>query len=361
MSMVMAMYPWSVGARRRGSGRRNDRNPNSSRHTIDQDATSRIWINMNLDELTDFLLVAKHGGFAQASRLSGRPKASLSRRVMELESALGVRLLERTARAVRLTEEGQMLLARTGGPLREIAEAAEALREGRTEAHGLLRVNTPVLTGQLVMGRVAAEFTQAYPQVQLAITLEDRPVDLVSEGYDVVIRVNPEPDSALVGRCFRKDPVLVVSTPELKRRYARAGQEGSGTALTVPVIARSGIRPLAQWRLGGAGAREFAVQTVLELPTLLMMRDAALTGLGIARLPQLAVCEDLASGRLVSWGPASDRPAELWVLHASRRLASAKVKAFVDFLSTRAQVQGHPLYQVEGGMSACRDSDMPRV
>ena len=102
---------------------------------------------MNLDDLSDFLLVATHEGFAQASRASGRPKASLSRKVMQLEASLGVRLFERGGRTVRLTQEGVLLLERTNGPMREIAETASVLRDGRTQPHGLLRVSVLVATG----------------------------------------------------------------------------------------------------------------------------------------------------------------------------------------------------------------------
>lgn len=286
---------------------------------------------MNLDYLSDFLLVATHEGFTQASRASGRPKASLSRKVMELEAALGVRLFERGARSVRLTEEGALLLERTSGPMREIAETADVLREGRTQPHGLLRINAPILFGQMVMGRLAAKFAVASPEVKLAITLEDREVDLVNEGYDVVIRVNPEPNSELVGRCFARDQVLIVSTPELKKRFSKAGQRATSP---VPVIARESTSGSSIWRIAGPAAREIAVQTVLELPLFTMIRDAALTGLGAARLPNLVVADDLAAGRLVSWGPATAQPAEMWVLHTSRRLPSAKVKAFIGFLET---------------------------
>jgi|GEM_PF-28015 len=294
---------------------------------------------MNLDDLSDFLLVATHEGFAQASRASGRPKASLSRKVMELEAALGVRLFERSARSVRLTEEGALLLERTSGPMREIAETADVLREGRTQPHGLLRVNAPILFGQMVMGRLAAKFAVAYPEVKLAITLEDREVDLVNEGYDVVIRVNPETNSELVGRCFARDQVLIVSTPELKKRFSKAGQRA---APPVPVIARESPSGSSTWRIAGPAAREIVVQTVLELPLFTMIRDAALTGLGAARLPNLLVADDLAAGRLVSWGPATAQPAEMWVLHTSRRLPSAKVKAFIVTPPRRPRCDGAP-------------------
>ncbi|MEK0418287.1 MAG: hypothetical protein RI949_2293 [Pseudomonadota bacterium] len=288
---------------------------------------------MNLDDLSDFLLVATHQGFAQASRASGRPKATLSRKVMALEQALGIRLFARDAKRVRLTEEGALLFERSSGPMREIVEAQETIRDGRTQPRGLLRINAPTLIGQMMLGRLAAQFTLAYPDINLSITVEDRHVDLISEGYDLVIRINPEPNSDLVGRCFARDHVLVVSTPELKRRFARISAK---SATRLPVIVRSSTGD-GSWRVGGKAGREIPVRTVLQLPLLAMVRDAALTGVGAARLPRLVVANDLAAGRLVSWGVANEKPSEVWALHTSRRLPSAKVKAFMGFLDKSLQ------------------------
>ena len=285
---------------------------------------------MNLDDLSDFVLVATNGGYTQASRVSGRPKASLSRKVMALEAALGVRLFERGARAIHLTEEGALLLERASGPLHEITEATQVLRDGRTKPNGRLRINVPTLFGQLLMGRLAAEFSMAYPEVRLSVTMEDRAVDLVREGYDLVIRVNPEPNSELVGRCFVRDQVLVVSTPVFKAQFFKA----TSPAQPLPVVLRNSARSRTTWPIADGLNRELATQPVLELPTLSMVRDAVLTGIGAGKLPSLLVAEDIKAGRLVSWGPSSDQPSELWVLHASRRFASAKVNAFIRFLET---------------------------
>ena len=285
---------------------------------------------MNLDDLSDFVLVATNGGYTQASRVSGRPKASLSRKVMALEAALGVRLFERGARAIHLTEEGALLLERASGPLHEITEATQVLRDGRTKPNGRLRINVPTLFGQLLMGRLAAEFSMAYPEVRLSVTMEDRAVDLVREGYDLVVRVNPEPNSELVGRCFVRDQVLVVSTPVFKAQFFNA----TSPAQPLPVVLRNSAQSRLTWPIADGLNRELATQPVLELPTLSMVRDAVLTGIGAGKLPSLLVAEDLKAGRLVSWGPSSDQPSELWVLHASRRFASAKVNAFIRFLET---------------------------
>ncbi len=277
---------------------------------------------MNLDDLSDFCLAASNGGFAQASRTSGRPKASLSRKVMVLEASLGLRLFDRGARSIQLTQEGEALFKSTKGPMNEIAEAVNMLRDGRAHPQGRLRVNVPSLFGLMLMGRIAAEFKLACPEVALEITMEDREVDLVSEGYDLVIRANPKPDSELVGSCFMREQLLVVAAPSLVRQTP------------VPVVVRHAERNPAIWLIAGSPNSEIETMPVLELPALTMIRDAVLTGIGAAKLPLVLVKEDLAAGRLISWGALAGQPTEIWALHPSRRLASAKVKAFMQFLKT---------------------------
>jgi DNA-binding transcriptional LysR family regulator len=277
---------------------------------------------MNLDDLSDFVLVASNGGFAQASRSSGRPKASLSRKVMDLEASLGVRLFERGSRSVHLTQEGELLVKRTNGPLNEIAETVDLLRDGNSQPQGRLRINVPSLFGLMLMGRLAAQFKAAYPDVVLEVTMEDREVNLASEGYDLVIRANPKPDSELVGFCFQREQLLVVAAPTLTQQQP------------VPVVVRNSARNTAHWQIAGTPLREIQTRPVLELPAFTMIRDAVLTGIGAAKLPHLLVADDLAAGRLVSWGAVTGQPSEIWALHTSRRFASAKVKAFMQFLKT---------------------------
>ena len=286
---------------------------------------------MDLDALDDFHLVAAHGGIAQASRVSGRPKASLSRKLMALEASLGVRLFERGSRSVHLTKEGETLYARTAGPMGEIAAVAEVLRDGVARPYGRLRVNVPLVFGQLFMGRLAAEFTAAYPDVHLDVTMEDRAVDLVAEGYDVVVRVNPMPDAELVGRCFVRDQLLVVAAASLESPLKKRGP----LRKPVPCVLASASSNVGVWRVQGPKKeREIPLRPVLRLPSLVMVRDAVRTGIGAAVLPRVLVAEDLAAGRLVCWGAVSRPPVEIWALHASRRFAAGKVKAFTRFLDT---------------------------
>jgi DNA-binding transcriptional LysR family regulator len=129
---------------------------------------------MDLEALTSFNLVAAHGGFGRASRVTGRPKATLSRKVTELEQSLKVRLIERGARTLRLTEEGRTLHQRTEGLLAEIAEAGEAIALGASVPQGRLRVSAPVVISHVALSRIGARFALAYPLVQLEIVADDR-------------------------------------------------------------------------------------------------------------------------------------------------------------------------------------------
>jgi DNA-binding transcriptional LysR family regulator len=291
------------------------------------DGVSHIWTTMDLSELADFHLVAAHGGFRRASLASGRPKATLSRRVSELEADLGVRLFERGSRSLRLTEEGLALQSQTQGPLSDIAEASETIRGGLSGPRGRLRINVPVLFGNIAMGRLAAAFATAYPQVRIEVTTEDRFVDPVEEGYDVVIRVNPHPNDQLVGRCFLKDHWLLVAPASL----ARPTDNDRGGELRVPAVVRIGEPGL--WKiLDGDRQLTFLPDPVLRFSSMAMVRDAVLVGAGAGLLPTYLAADGLADGSLTTWGKVVDHQVEVWVLHTSQKLVSSKVKAFIQFL-----------------------------
>jgi DNA-binding transcriptional LysR family regulator len=286
---------------------------------------------MDLQALSDFNLVAAHGGFGRASRVSGRSKATLSRRVAELERSLGVRLIERGSHSLRLTEEGRALHERTDGPLSEISEAGEAVVLGASIPRGRLRVSAPIVIAHVALGRIGARFALAYPEVQLEIVAEDRRVDPVEDGYDLVIRVDPSPDDRLVGRRFLNDERLIVAHPDLPRPRNRPDDRGDPS---VRAVLLSTTPQDATWHLRTCQATDtvLKLQPVLRLSSLLMVRDAVLAGAGAAMLPKLLVANDIAAGRLALWGIQAGPPVELWALQSSRRLVGAKVRAFLDMV-----------------------------
>jgi len=284
---------------------------------------------MDLLALTDFHLVATHGGFGRASRASGQPKATLSRHVRELEDSLGVRLIERGARTLRLTDEGAVLHARTGARIGEIAEALQDIKAGLGRPSGRLRVSVPLLFAQTSLGGLAAAFLAAFPGVLLEVATDDRFVDLVADEIDVVVRVNPRPDSELVGRCFLRNQQVLVAPPGLARPAAEDPR------MTFPAVTRTGGSSDESWRViddESGQERLFRPKPVLRLASPLSMRDAVLAGAGAALIPRTIAVDALASGHLVSWGLSTQPATEIWVLHGSHRLVSPKVSAFVNFV-----------------------------
>jgi DNA-binding transcriptional LysR family regulator len=278
---------------------------------------------MDIVALTDFNLVARYGGFGKAARATGRPKATLSRRVTELEAALGLRLFERGARNLKLTEEGRALFERTAALLTELDETAAAIASGAEKPRGRLRISAPLLFSQTAMGKIAAGFALKYREVRLEITTEDRAVDMIEEGYDLVIRVNPDPDENLVGRAFLHDRLVVVASPDLPR--------AAGDSPVLGVV--RGIADRQTWNImSSKGVTKITVDPVLALSSLIMVRDAVRAGVGVARLPISLVSHDLADGTLLHWGDVEGSEIALWALYPSRRLLSARVSAFLEFL-----------------------------
>ena len=278
---------------------------------------------MDLLALSDFTLVARHGGFGRAARAAGRPKATLSRRVAELEADLALRLVERGGRTLKLTEEGRALYERAGQLLLELEHTAAAIASGSKPPRGRLRISAPLLFSQTAMGKIAAGFALRYPEVRLEITTEDRPVDMIEEGFDLVIRVNPDPDDSLVGRIFLRDRLVAVAS-------ARVPRPDQGRAAPA-VVRSSGDRQ--PWIVKTAAGRStISIEPVLAVSSLIMARDAVRAGVGAARLPLSLVSHDLAAGTLVSWGDIDAPEITLWTLYPSRRLLSTRVSAFLDYL-----------------------------
>jgi DNA-binding transcriptional LysR family regulator len=280
--------------------------------------------------LSDFNLVALHGGFGLAARASGRSKATLSRHVRALEDSLGLRLIERDGTAFRLTDEGRSLYGRTEGPLAELAEAVAALTHSSGPPRGKLRVSCPVMFGHLYMGRIAASFVQRYPDVQLEVSVEDRQVDLIEEGYDVALRINPKPDSQLVGRPLFRDDLLIVAPAGLARPDDPLMPMPAVTGLTAPALQSRTV-------VEGNDDRQITLKSILRLPTPLMVRDAVLAGAGAGILPRRLVAGPLALGQMQVWGRLPDGRVEFWALHASRRLTSRKVAAFIDHVTAEVR------------------------
>jgi DNA-binding transcriptional LysR family regulator len=289
---------------------------------------------MDLTALSDFNLVASHGGFGLAGRAAHRPKATLSRKVAELEAHLGVRLIDRGSRTLRLTPEGRALHDRTQGPLAEIGEAEQAVASGASVPRGTLRISAPIVFAHVLLPRVAADFVQACPHVALEIVAEDRKVDPVEDNYDLVIRINPDPNERLVGRRILEDERFLVASPKMSNAFLT---DLADNDIAVAAVGHITTSEDAVWRIRtDQGVRELKPQMRLRFSSFLMVQDAVLAGAGVALMPKLLAKQNIAAGRLVVWGVDDGPKVEIWALQNSRRLSSSKIRAFLDVLTSIA-------------------------
>ena len=285
---------------------------------------------MDLNALADFNAVVAHGGFGKASRATGRPKASLSRRVVQLEQELGVRLLQRDVRGLVLTEEGATLHASTARLLGEVTDVAEAVSTNSRQPVGRLRISAPSIFAHDALGRLGAEFISLYPDVRLEVIAEDRFVDCIAEDYDIVIRANPAPDTRLAGRCFLRDDLVVGAPHELA---ATLPTNHDNEAQPVPAVMLLSASEDESWRIDGPrGERLLRPWPVARFSSISMVYDAVLAGAGAGVLPLAKVRAALGDGRLELWGVLSDRKVEVWALYATRRHLNPKISAFVKLL-----------------------------
>jgi DNA-binding transcriptional LysR family regulator len=299
----------------------------------------------DLNDMLYFVEVVDRGGFAAAGRHLGLPKSRLSRRVAELETRLGVRLLQRTTRKLSLTEVGE-LYHRHCVAMRDAAEAAaEAVEQAQTEPRGTIRVACPVTLAQSTLGPIMAIFLARYPLVKVDMRVNNRVVDLVEEGVDVALRVRATLDdsgSLVVKNLGLSQTFLVASPEQLKRQ----GQPLSPDDLTrLDTVSMSAIDGRASWSLLGPGGASHVLvhQPRYVADDLLTLKFAVVCGTGMCILPDYMCAEEIRDGRLVlvlpGWAP---RPFVFHAVYPSRRGMVPAVRRFLDFLAEYTNGEGLP-------------------
>ncbi|WP_374325361.1 LysR family transcriptional regulator [Aquipseudomonas alcaligenes] len=282
---------------------------------------------MGLDDALIFTRVVECHSFTQAAQSLGMQKSTVSRRIALLEERLGVRLLNRTTRKLRLTEVGQAYYERCRQIMLDFAEAEQAVMQLQQAPSGLLRISAPIEFGQLFLGRVLGEFMRQYPQISAEVELTSRDVDPLEEGVDIAIQVGQPRDSTLIARKLFESRRRLCASPAYLAQHGtpRTVQELAGhRAIHLPVDSPR------HWPLLG---ESIACQRVLACNNITLAREAALAGAGIAALPVMISEAAVQEGQLVELLPEARLPTgELYAVYPSRRFQAMKVKAFLDFL-----------------------------
>jgi DNA-binding transcriptional LysR family regulator len=295
----------------------------------------------SVDDLTlvaVFVRVVELRSFSAAARALGTTTSAVSKRIARLEDRLGVRLLSRTTRRLSLTEAGSALFVRGSRILAEL-EAAE-LEVGRhgDRPHGTLRVNGPVVFGERHVAPLLPEFLSRHPEVQVDLSLSDRYVDVVEEGWDAVIRIGRPVDSGLIARRLGTARLVVCAAPSYLARHGVPEEPADLLAHNCLRYTMAQGRSEWNFRTADGGVRALAVSGNLRCDHGGAMHAAVREGLGIAMLPTFIVDDDLRSGALVELlrdHVASDVVINL--VWPAGRHTQPKVKAFADFLAARCK------------------------
>jgi DNA-binding transcriptional LysR family regulator len=295
---------------------------------------------LDLNEIALFVHVVRAGSFAEAARRLGIPSNTLSRRIQKLEQHLGVRLLQRSTRRLSLSAAGRSFHERCAEQVVALADAAQDLSAGSQEPAGNVRVAVPADFFDWFQLEWIREFLDAFPQVRLEFLLSDAMLDLIAAGVDVALRGGKIEASSLVIRQFASSQGRLVASP---RYLAERGMPKSlGELASHDCLTASRASGLTTWQLQGPeGASEIRVSGRFQADTVQALVKAAVSGLGIALLPDLLVARHLREKTLIEVLPAYVRDAVgIAFVYPSERQLPRAVAAFVEFSWDRMAASG---------------------
>lgn len=289
-----------------------------------------------LSSMAVFVKAAETGSFTAAAAALGISSQMVGKHIRFLEARYGMQLINRTTRRQSLTEAGHAFFEGSKAVLQE-ADATEALAANLLAApRGKLKVNAPVSFGAHSLTPRLAHYLRQYPEVQVELTLSDRVVDLVDEGYDAVIRIAPLTDSGLIARQLAPYRLVTCAAPAYLAERGIPSRPDDLANHECLGFAFSTRPPMAEWEFVSAqGVHTVRVTSRFSTNNGQSLRSGALAGLGIIQQPREMLDDDLASGRLVQVLPGYEAPARpMYLLFAQHRRPTPKLRSFIDFVVT---------------------------
>src|ERR1700704_861914 len=285
-----------------------------------------------------FAKVVESGSFTGAAQRLGISASMVSQHVKELEERLAARLLNRTTRKVSVTEVGRAYYERCTRLLADLEEIEHAVSDMHAAPRGELRINATPSFGILHLAPAIADFTARFPAISVELTLSERPVDLIAEGFDVAVRVEEMPDSSLIARQLAPCRMVVCGAPSYLERHGMPRTPADLTAHNCLTAAGNVLPYYRAWHLTAADGSALNISPIGNLRTNsgAVLKVAALAGHGLVCLPTYFVGDALQSGRLVAGlDEYVAPPYTLRALYPHNRHLSAKVRVFIDFLAER--------------------------
>ena len=290
----------------------------------------------DLNDLYYFAMVVDHGGFAAAERALGIPKSRLSRRISQLETDMGVRLLQRSTRRFAVTDVGMSVYRHAQTMLTEAQAAREVVDRLSAEPRGVVRVSVPVALAQQQLPKLLPKFLDQYPKVRLQLHIGNRRVDLINEGFDVALRVRArlDDDGSLVMRSFGQIQEMLVASPKYLDRAGRPKDPADlASHLTLSIHEDEAHQ---RWELHGPGGevRRVDLQPRVAGFDFPLLQSMVKDGFGITMLPETVCAEAVRRGELEVVLPEWSLPQGIChAVFASRRGLLPAVRVFIDFLA----------------------------
>ena len=288
----------------------------------------------SLEGIVAFVEVVSNGSFTKAAEISGHSTSYISKEITKLEERLGVRLLNRTTRSLSLTPEGQMYYQQCQQIVSDAVEAEQAMTGQQQKPKGLLRVSCPVNFGLSKLRPVLAKFTSQHKGVQLDLDLNDRKVDMVAEGYDVIIRASlHQEDSSLISRRFMQSEVITIASPTYLKKNGHPTKPSDLTEHQT--ISYGYLKQPKLWMYIDKNHKPIHVNVKSQVTTNSGEMNLALciAGKGITRIPRFHLTDELTQNKLVEL--FDDHPpinVDIHLVYPSRKHMSSKVRSFIDFV-----------------------------
>ena len=293
--------------------------------------------HLDLNAALVLVRVVQAGSFRAAATKLGMPKTSVSRKVAELEEYLGAQLLRRTTRSLALTDAGAAFVEQAEGALARLEAAEQAVSDQQREPRGRLRVTATVAIGQTLLAPLLPKFLETYPHVEVAVHLTDRRVDLVAERFDVALRTGALEDSALVALRIATARHGLFASPRYLAARGTPRTPADLSAHDCLLFAKAGTAVRSSWPLGRAKRlREVSVSGRLVADDWSVLREAAVGGAGIARLPLIHARSAVRKGTLVSLLDDYAPPeVPLHLVFFGGRHLPPRTRAFIEFMHPR--------------------------
>lgn len=287
-----------------------------------------------LEDMRLFITILECKSFTAAADQTGLSKQFVSRRLMQLEARLGVRLINRSTRKLDVTPLGQAYYESAKKILQQVEEAEQAISQQRAIPRGALRLSAPMSFGTLYLSSLLPDFLERYPEISIELDLSDRTVDMLDEGYDMAVRIGVLADSSLIARSLGTSDMLTCCSPAY---LARRGTPLEPADLTQHECLLYGHSKSVDWVYQRAGQPErIAVRGRYRVNNGELIRDAALAGLGVALLPTFILGQHLESGALVPiLKDFQPPPLTIYALYPQHRQVSLLIRVFSNYLHER--------------------------